>query len=103
MPIHAEIAEQIFRAAARYAEQTYDPPDASISRSVVSTGRGEIPSSAKPGISGEATLSTCISSTWLRVTGGFGSISAITANVRQAAKGMGTSLAWSPASRATAL
>ena len=51
-----------------------------------------MPRSARPGICGDETLSTCISSTWFRVMGGRGKNSAIEANARQAANGMGTSI-----------
>jgi hypothetical protein len=73
------------------------PGDASISRRTSSIGRGEIPSSANHGVLCEATLSTCINSIWLRVTGGSGSISAIHASACQTANGIGTSLASMPA------
>src|SRR5262249_605826 len=60
-----------------------------VCSSIFSTECGEIPSSANPSTPGEHTLSTCISSTWLRVTGGFGSSSAVHASARQAANGSG--------------
>src|SRR4029077_18908401 len=51
---------------------------------------GEIPSSPIPGMSGDDVLSICISSTWFRVIGGLGNISAIRANACQAANGTGS-------------
>ena len=46
-----------------------------------------MPRSARPGICGDETLSTCISSTWFRVMGGRGKNSAIEANARQGRMG----------------
>src|SRR5262249_6394924 len=63
---------------------------------------GEIPSSPNPGISGDATLSICISSTWFRVTGGLGSISVNQANTCQAANGIGLNVGLRLASGAQA-
>jgi hypothetical protein len=57
--------------------------------STTSISCGSIPRSRKPGQAGEATLSISISSTWFRVTGGRGSISAMKARTDQAAKGIG--------------
>jgi hypothetical protein len=59
----------------------------SILWSIASTECGEIPSSTNPGISGDDTVSVCIRSTWLRVRGGFGSISKPQASACQTANG----------------
>jgi CBS domain-containing protein len=58
---------------------------------------GEIPSSPSPVTSGLDVLSICISSTWFRVIGGLGNISAIQANACQAANGTGIKMGLMPA------
>jgi hypothetical protein len=64
----------------------------SMSWSISSIECGEIPSSPIPGMSGDDALSICISSTWFRVIGGLGNISAIRANACQAANGTGNNM-----------
>jgi hypothetical protein len=69
----------------------------SMSWSISSIECGEIPSSPIPGMSGDDALSICISSTWFRVIGGLGNISAIRANACQAANGTGSNMGLMPA------
>lgn len=73
----------------------------SISRTVSSSCRGRIPNFGKPDRSGDATVSTRMSSTWFRVMGGFGKISAAIASTCQAASGTGIRMGLRPASHAT--
>jgi hypothetical protein len=75
----------------------------SMSWSISSIECGEIPSSPIPGMSGDDVLSICISSTWFRVIGGLGNISAIRANACQAANGTGSNMGLMPAALATVL
>ena len=75
----------------------------SMSWSISSIECGEIPSSPIPGMSGDDALSICISSTWFRVIGGLGNISAIRANACQAANGTGSNMGLMPAALATVL
>jgi hypothetical protein len=74
-----------------------------MSWSISSIECGEIPSSPIPGMSGDDALSICISSTWFRVIGGLGNISAIRANACQAANGTGINMGLMPAALATVL
>src|SRR5262245_24951046 len=82
--------QALFRAVQR-RRRSFDQSH-NISGSISSIESGEIPSSPNPGISGDATLSICISSAWFRVIGGRGSISADLARTCPAAKGTWTNL-----------
>src|SRR5436190_1527949 len=62
-----------------------------------STDCGSIPRWLKPAASGLATLSIAMRSTWLRVIGGLGSTSHISASACQIAKGNGSKIRFTPA------